>query len=62
MSSDIPASARAGEHLTVFYDPQRIKDSWLLGNEWIALAALILVGVALTSLGLVARSRRRRDK
>ena len=59
MSSEIPASARAGEHLTVFYDPRRIKDSWLLGNEWTVLAGFALAGVALTALGLFARSRRR---
>lgn len=59
MSSDIPATAREGDRFTVFYDPRRIRNSWLLGSQWIAFAGFILIGVALTALGLFARSHRR---
>lgn len=59
MSSEIPANARAGEHLTVFYDPRRIKDSWLLGSEWIVIAGFAFAGVAFTALGSFTHSRGR---
>ena len=59
MSSDIPTNARAGEHFTVLYDLERLKYSWLLGDERNVLAGVTLVGVALVSLGLFARSRKR---
>ena len=59
MSSDIPLSVRAGEHLTVVYDPQRMKGSWLLSSVWSIPVYATVLGIVLTSLGSFARGRRR---
>jgi hypothetical protein len=61
MSSDVPSSARDGDHLTVFYDPERLKNSVVLTFDtvWSIPVYATVLGVVLMSLGLFARSRRR---
>jgi hypothetical protein len=59
MCSDAPATARAGDHIKVVYDPQRTIDSWTLTDLLRVPAYATVLGIVLTSLGLFARRRRR---
>jgi hypothetical protein len=61
MSSGMPMSARSGDHVTVLYDPDRIKASVVFSFDtfWSTPVYLAALGILLTLGGLIARSRRR---
>jgi hypothetical protein len=59
-SEDISASARHGDRLRVLYNPDRIKDSMIVSFDtlWSIPIYATALGIVLTSLGLIGRSRR----
>jgi hypothetical protein len=59
-SEGISASARHGDRFRVLYNPDRIKDSMIVSFDtlWSIPIYATALGIVLTSLGLIGRSRR----